>query len=90
MRRQRPDPASDSPGDRLAARALDAAALGVTLLPVAASLYSVGLLLRRRLAGLPITAGGAAHEREAWWLNALILGGAAAAIGLLVAILAWR
>jgi hypothetical protein len=90
MSGEQSDSAAGPPGDRLALRAADAAGLGVGLLPVVANLYSVWLLLRLWLSGLPVSPERAAQVREAWRLNALILGGATATVGLLVAVLVLR
>jgi hypothetical protein len=79
--RQR-QPATDLAGDRLAARALNAASLGLFLFPVGLHVYSACLLLRLRLGGLPLSEGGRRQAREARRLNLIMLLGAACCLGL--------
>jgi hypothetical protein len=76
-------PASDLPGDQLAARALNTATLGLYTVPVVLHLYSAWLLVRLKMAGHLLSAGGVAQVREAWRINALILIGAALCVAVL-------
>jgi hypothetical protein len=80
-RLRKQQPVSGLPGDQLAARALNAACLGLFILPVVLHVYSALLLLRLRWSGLELSAGGHNQVREARQLNRIILIGAAAAFG---------
>jgi hypothetical protein len=74
------EPVSDLPGDQLAARALNAASLGLFILPVVFHVYSAFLLLRIKWYRLELSGGGRKQVREAWKVNRIILIGAAVCI----------
>lgn len=72
-------------GDALAARARDAASVGLVVFPVITHLYSVALLLTLHASALPMTYQGRKTRREAWALDLTILAGAALCAGILLA-----
>jgi hypothetical protein len=89
--RPRPrEPASDLAGDRLAARARNAASPGLLLFPVGLHVYSAWLLLRLRLSGWPLSEGGRSQAQEARRLDLIMLVGAAGGLGLLLYVVLGR
>jgi hypothetical protein len=71
----------ETPGDELAARALNAAALGIFFVPVVNHVYSAILLMRLKSQGLELTKQGRKHVRKAWVLNIMFLAFGALLLG---------